>query len=50
LLNQRRQVVLDDTPDELVADVDVLVGELVAETDDLCCLLDLSEQDLITLR
>ncbi|MEY3545618.1 MAG: hypothetical protein RLZZ247_1775 [Cyanobacteriota bacterium] len=37
-------------PDELVVDGDVLVGELVAEADDLWCGLDLSEQGLIALR
>ena len=50
LINQCREVVLDDTPDELVVDGDVLVGELVAEADDPWCLLDLSEQGLVALR
>jgi len=50
LIDQRKQIGLDDTPDQLVVDVDVLVGELVAKADDLRCLFDLSEQRLITLR
>ena len=50
LIDQRRQMGLDETPDKLVVDGDVLVGELVAEADDLWCLLDLAEQGLITLR
>lgn len=43
MLNEHRQIRLDRTPDHTVAHVQVLVGEQVAEVDDLAPLRDRGE-------
>lgn len=44
LLNEKWKISLDGTPDDAIAHIEVVVGEQVAEDDDLAALRDLFEQ------